>query len=201
VKKVGTRVIMGSSSEISRFGQPVTFSAFVYAPLTGFPGTGRFQFRVDGVDVGAPVALGSDGRAFLPPIANLGVGPHWLGGVFLGSHNFRPSAPVRLFQNVQRSYTDTTVRVTPSGARAGEGLILRAKVTAEAPGAGTPDGTVQFFVDGAAVGSPRVLANGRAHLSLPEGVSAGGHVFRAVYAGSDSYFGSHSPAVATVFNP
>jgi hypothetical protein len=101
VKRAGTHTIIGSSDEISHKGQPVTFSAFVFTPSPGggIP-TGKFQFGIDGVKFGAPVTIGADGRAFLPPDANLTVGQHRIGGTYLGDANHRTSRPVRLFQLV-----------------------------------------------------------------------------------------------------
>ena len=101
VKRAGTRTIIGSSSAISHHGQPVTFSAFVFTPPPGggIP-TGRFQFGIDGVKFGDPVTLQADGRAFLPPIANLTIGQHRIGGTYLGDSNHRSNKPVRLFQLV-----------------------------------------------------------------------------------------------------
>jgi hypothetical protein len=101
VKQAGTRTIMGSSSPISRHGHAVIFSAFVFTPPPGggIP-TGKFQFGIDGVKFGAPVTIQADGRAFLPPIANLAVGQHRIGGTYLGDSNHRSNKPVRLFQLV-----------------------------------------------------------------------------------------------------
>jgi len=101
VKKAGTRTIIGSSNPTSHHGHAVIFSALVFTPPPGggIP-TGKFQFGIDGVKYGAPVTIRADGRAFLPPIANLAVGQHRIGGTYLGDANHRSNKPVRLFQLV-----------------------------------------------------------------------------------------------------
>jgi len=104
VKRAGTRTIIGSSDDVSHRGQSVTFSAFVFTPPPGggIP-TGKFQFSIDGAAFGTPRTIGSDGRAFLPPISNLTVGGHLIGGKYLGDAGHRTNKPVRLFQLVVRS--------------------------------------------------------------------------------------------------
>jgi len=101
VTKAGTHSIISSSSRNSEFGQPVTFGVVVFTakPGGGIP-TGEFQFRIDGVKVGLPVTLGADGRAYLAPMSDLSVGPHLIGGKYLGDGNHRPTKPVRLLQYV-----------------------------------------------------------------------------------------------------
>jgi subtilase family serine protease len=60
-----------------------------------------------------------------------------------------------------------------------------------------PTGTVQFFIDGTAAGSPVALANGTATftLSLPATLS-GGHGISAVYSGDANYAGSRGAVLA-----
>jgi hypothetical protein len=101
VTRAGTHTIIGSSNPVSHAGQGVTFSAYVFSgtPEGGIP-TGQFQFSIDGAKYGAPVSLRADGRAFLTGISELAVGPHRIGGKYLGDANHRPSKPVRLFQLV-----------------------------------------------------------------------------------------------------
>jgi Bacterial Ig-like domain (group 3) len=101
VKRAGTHSIIGSSDDFSSKRQPVTFSALVYTPPPGggIP-TGRFQFTIDGVLFGDPVPVGANGRAFLPPIDDLTIGGHLIGGKYLGDPNHRTSKPVRLYQLV-----------------------------------------------------------------------------------------------------
>jgi hypothetical protein len=101
VKKAGTHSIIGSSDRNSVVGESVTLSAFVFTarPGGGIP-TGTFQFTIDGSTFMQPVALGADGRAFLPPLVFSKVGNHLVGGTYLGDANHRQSKPVRLLQIV-----------------------------------------------------------------------------------------------------
>jgi hypothetical protein len=101
VLKAGTHSVISSSSRNSSFGQAVTLGVYVFTskPGGGIP-KGTFQFKIDGVKFGSPVALGADGRAFLPSMSDLSVGPHLIGGNYSGDSNHRESTPVRLLQYV-----------------------------------------------------------------------------------------------------
>src|SRR5262249_29462710 len=72
----------------------------------------------------------------------------------------------------------------------GQAVTFTATVSANAPGAGTPTGTVQFQIDGVNFGAPVALSGGRA-TSAPVGtLSVGHHVITAVYGGDTHHPGS-----------
>ena len=85
----------------------------------------------------------------------------------------------------------TTSRVSSSAnpAAPGQSVTFTMEVTAVAPGAGIPTGTVQFMLDGANAGALASLSAGSATLSLTT-IGPGIHTISASYAGDDNFTGS-----------
>ncbi|HEY0904053.1 MAG TPA: Ig-like domain repeat protein, partial [Marmoricola sp.] len=157
------------------FGQPVTASASVTVP--GGSSAGTVQFGVDGVDLGAPVAV-RGGIARSGPLGVRTVGAHTV------TAEFRPAGSAAVVGRgtliVGRAATTTQVGV---GSNA-----FTATVMPVAPGAGQPTGPVTFLIDGVEVGSAP-LEDGTATLehAAPAGPSP---TIAATYSGDDSFTGS-----------
>jgi hypothetical protein len=104
------------------YGQPVSLSATV----NPVPDGGTVQFRLDGVDVGAPVPVDpSTGKASLPPIPSLSVGSHAVSASYSGTTDFASStsfAPSQQSDTLQvEPDTDPpVVSVTAPAAPAGQ---------------------------------------------------------------------------------
>jgi hypothetical protein len=86
---------------------------------------------------------------------------------------------------------------SPNPAAPGAAIAVSLTVAPIAPGAGTPTGSVQFWVDGSPAGSPATLSGGsaNANLSIP---TAGFHLVSAVYGGDGNFTGTSnvlSPAL------
>jgi large repetitive protein len=73
--------------------------------------------------------------------------------------------------------------------------VLTAIISAVAPGAGTPTGTVTFKDGSMGIGTATVGAGGKASLSTSFSAT-GGHTITAVYGGDGSLVGSSSQAPA-----
>src|SRR5205823_956474 len=133
-----------SSVNPSVFGQNLQFTATV-APAsgTGTP-TGTVQFTVDGANFGSAATI-SGGSATSPTIGTLTVGTHSVGATYSGDSAFSGSSG-SLTQTISKA--DTTTVVTSSGSPVfGQSVTLTATVSATAPGAGVPGGSVQFAID------------------------------------------------------
>ncbi len=92
--------------------------------------------------------------------------------------------------------SSTTVTTTASSLCAVSGT-LPLSVTVSGATATIPTGTVQFFIDGTATGSPVQLANGTAAFALPiPAALSGGHSISAVYSGDAAYAGSRGAVLA-----
>ncbi len=101
------------------------------------------------------------------------------------------------------SATATTLTATPNPSVYEQAVIFAATVAAvPASGStqtnlGIPGGTVNFFSDGASIGSATLDSTGRATLSYAA-LTVGTHAITATYAGANDYLTSTSAAVSQV---
>ncbi|MGO9203756.1 MAG: MBG domain-containing protein [Limisphaerales bacterium] len=70
----------------------------------------------------------------------------------------------------------------------GQAVTFSVSLSAAAPGAGTPTGTVQFEIDGAAAGAPVSLSGGTASY-ITATLAQGSHTVAAEYAGDANFLG------------
>lgn len=164
-------------------GQPVTLGASV-ATATGTP-TGEVVFTVDGDEVGR-AAVGTDGTASTT-ITDLPVGSNPVVATYAGDDVFGPSSAAPRTVTVSKAAVDVTLTATDSSTVTGEAVGLTATVGAQAPGGGTPGGSVQLLVDGNAVGAPVALTNGSATFAPLTSLRAGNHTLAVSYPGSSGY--------------
>ncbi|MBA4607642.1 Ig-like domain repeat protein [Aeromicrobium sp. Marseille-Q0843] len=137
---------------------------------------GSVQFAVDGADVGAPVAVDSDGLASSPELG-AGVGSHQVTATYVpaSAHHLGSTSSASL--TVTAANTTTKLSVKPTE--------LSATVAPVAPGAGTPTGDVTFRVDGTKVGTA-ALADGIAKLDFTVPTDTA-HGVSAEYTGSTDF--------------
>lgn len=164
-------------------GQPVTLGATV-ATAAGTP-TGEVVFTVSGDEVGR-AALGPDGAASTT-VSDLPVGPQQVVATYAGDDVFGPSTASPRTVTVSKAAVDVTLTTTDDSTVTGEAVGLTATVAVQAPGGGTPAGSVQLLVDGNAVGDPVDLTNGSATFPPLTSLKAGSHTLAAAYAGSSGY--------------
>src|SRR5437867_866087 len=190
VNKANSRVLLSTSANPSVFGQQVTFTAVIrpIAPGSGSPQAGTVQFRVDGADLGPPVAV-SGGQA-TKWTTTLAVGSHTVSAVFSGDASFNGSTgTMASAQVVNKAGTRTSVTSSVNPSVFGQSVTFTATVGATAPGSGTPNGSVQFNVDGSALGGPLVLSAGTASIST-SALAVGAHAVTVSYGGDTSFNGS-----------
>ncbi len=94
--------------------------------------------------------------------------------------------------------SDTSVTASPVSSTQGAAITFTATVKPSS-GSGTPTGTVQFLVNGSAIGSPASLSNGSAVFTTSS-VPAGDQTVTAVYSGDTTYAGSKSDVTITVIS-
>ena len=196
-----------SGHDPAAYGEEVTFAAQVVVDpstqSTADP-TGSVQFFVDGAAYGGPVALGANGAAKITD-DTLPVGTHQITAGFLPMDgNFGASlSATPAPQVVSFADTITTVLSGPSPSIAGQSVKFAAQVVVDPATQSTadPTGSVQFYVDGAAYGSPVALdANGAATIS-DSGLPVGTHQITAGFLPADGNFGaslSTNPATQVV---
>jgi hypothetical protein len=189
----------------SAAGQAVSFTAAVKptnATITDVP-QGSVQFKVDGVNFGAPAPL-IKGVATLPPVTTLAGGNHSILATYLDTPDFAASTSNTFTHTVQGGggqqsvATSTTLTSTVNPAITGAPVQFKATV---ASSSGTPTGTVQFLVDGANFGSPVALANGVANSPVTTSLSQGAHTVTAVYSGDTGFDASTSQALTENIRP
>ncbi len=144
VLQSATTTTVSSAPEPSVVGRPVTFTATVapVAPGGGSPtGTVTFDFGDGSAPAAAPV---TDGLATAVHAYTTAAGsPYPVTVTYGGSPDFTGSGDL-VTHSVGRAPTTTAVVSTPDPSVAGQPVTLTATVTAVAPGAGTPTGTVTF---------------------------------------------------------
>ncbi|MFD5114381.1 beta strand repeat-containing protein, partial [Streptomyces sp. NPDC058391] len=189
VTTASTSTVLTSAPDPSVFGQTKTLTATVTAvpPGAGTP-TGTVSFFDGATLLGTSPLTG--GVATLTTSA-LSVGSHSLTAVYSGSPSFTGSTSPVDTQTVTTASTSTVLTSAPDPSVFGQTKILTATVTAVAPGAGTPTGTVSFF-DGATLLGTSPLVGGVATFSTST-LSVGVHSLTAVYSGSGNFTGSTSP--------
>ncbi|WP_435769747.1 Ig-like domain repeat protein [Nocardioides sp. SYSU DS0651] len=174
-------------------GAPVRFTATVGADHAGTP-SGTVQFRVDGFDFGAPVAL-VDGAATSPALSTLPLGTHTVTAAYSGSADHSPSTSPAVGFRVREPLlaTTTTASASPASAVAGQPVTLSASVTAAS---GSPQGDVVFTVDGDEVGRAALTDAGTASVEVDD-LPVGSNSVVATYLGDDVH-GSSAAAPRTV---
>ena len=192
VNPATTATAVASSVNPSLFGESVTFSATVttQAPGSGTP-TGTVQFQIDGVNFGAAVPLVA-GSASSNAISSLAVGNHPVTAIFSGSANFNGSTGTLAGgQDVNQTSTTTAVTSSVNPSVFGQAVSFTATVSAVAPGAGTPSGTVQFQIGGVNYGTAVNLVGGVASTPPDATLPVGNYVVTAIYGGDTSFTGSN----------
>jgi hypothetical protein len=184
-----TTTALSASANPAVVGQAVTFTATVaaVAPGAGSP-TGTFTFQ-DGNMVLGTVAVGAGGMAMFTT-SFAATGGHFITAVYNGDSNFVGSSQA-LTEQVNPATpqaTTTALAASVNPARVGQAVTFTATVRGLAL-AGTPTGTVTFFVGRRVVARVSLDANGQARLTRIFS-STGRFTIRAVYSGDARFAGS-----------
>src|SRR5262249_45658033 len=166
------------------FGQTVVLTATVNS-AEGTP-TGTVTFR-DGARVLGTAPVNGAGQATLA--VALGVGNHALTASFTGTDDFADSTSAAAAVTVNPPATTLALGSSVNPAATGQAVPFIATVTAVAPGAGTPTGTVTFLDGNTVLGTVAVGPGGTATLTTSF-AAAGGHFITAVYSGDGNFVGS-----------
>lgn len=197
VNKADSNLALTSSNPAAVAREPLTYTATVTAvgPGAGTP-TGTVQFYADGDPLGGPVALA--GGSATSPVTHLTAGSHQITADYQGDANFA-GANDDYTQEVEAAETTTTVASSPNPSVFGQPVTVTATVVPVAPSTGTPEGTVQFYVDGDLVASS-ALVDGVATAALTT-LTVGSHSITATYqSGEVNYLNSTSSPVTQQVN-
>jgi hypothetical protein len=200
VNTSSTATSVSTSAGSVRYGAPVTFSAGVSpAPSTG----GTVSFEDGGVSIAGcgsqPVDTGSGAASCTT--SSLGTGSHAITAVYSGALGFGGSMSAGLTQTVVKADTSTSLVSSANPAVAGQKVTYTASISASAPGAGSPGGSVAFG-DGAATitGCGSVAVSGaQASCSVTYADLTGSpHQITASYSGDGNFNSSSSPVLSEV---
>ncbi len=187
VEADGVAVEVGASANPVEFGVPLELDATVTPrPPATTPAGGEVTFHAGGLECKGALSGGHAGCA----IGTLAPGEHAVEATFPGDSNYGAAAGSAVEQ-VTKAGTLTTVGGGTGGESTyGEPVHFEAAVGRLRVGTGTPGGTVQFALDGSAVGMPVALAAGDAE-SAAVTPSAGPHALTATYSGGADFKESH----------
>jgi hypothetical protein len=194
-------VSLTSSVNPSVFGQAVTFTAIV-SVRAGTP-TGTVTFKVGDTVLGTgrlatPAGTSGSGTATFRT-STLPVGSQTIIAVYEGDSSFTGSTSPALTQTVNKANSSTSLRSSANPSMAGATVTFTATVSAVAPGAGSPTGTVIFVVDGGAQAALDLDATSKATFRTAT-LSAGTHTIVALYQGDANFNQSASPPLTQVVN-
>jgi hypothetical protein len=196
VAKDATTAAITSSVNPSIFGQPVTVTATIHSsgPGAGTP-TGSVTF-MDGATVLGNASLSNAGVASIT-VSSLSAGSHTIAASYGGDSAFL-AASSSLGQTVRKDSTTTAGSAPASPANFGQALTFTAIVSANAPGSGTPSGSVDFYdsttqTDLGAV----VLSGGRAQLTTTM-LPTGSQSIVMSYGGDPNFLASNTTVAVSV---
>ena len=190
VNQAPTTTTITSSASQSASVQTVTFTATVTvnAPGSGTP-TGSVSFVADGSNTVCTSPLQTGGTAVC---STNGLAPasHTIVATYGGDSNFATSNAQTQF-TVGLEPTTTVVTGSPNPSVFGQAVTFTAAVTVNAPGSGTPTGTVLFQSDGSNPLCTNVpLTNGTASCSISS-LAIGGHMITANYGADKNFAASY----------
>src|SRR5439155_11761280 len=192
---ISARTLTMTANNTSKvYGQTVTFAGteFTSSGLQNGETIGSVTLSSAGATASATVA-GSP-YSIVPSAA--------IGGTFTASNYTINYVSGNL--TVNKASTATAVASSQNSSTFGQSVTFTATVTVQAPGAGTPTGTVNFKDGNTIIGSGALDVTGHATFTTTALTAAGSpHSITAVYAGdgsSGNFNSSTSPALSQVVN-
>ena len=191
-----TTTTLTTSTSTAVVGQSVTFTAVVAGsgPAAGAP-TGTITFK-DGSTVLGTGTLASGSATFTT--SSLAVAGHSITAVYGGDPNFTTSAAAALTQQVNQDGSIATVTSGLDPSVFGQNVTFTITVSAAAPGAGTPAGTVTVYDFSNSLGTA-TLSGGTATFSTTA-LIVGTHDITVQYGGNGNFLGSTSAILPQVVN-
>jgi hypothetical protein len=183
---VATTTTLTSSANPSAFGQSVTFTATVTPNSGSETPTGMVTFTEGGATLG--ITSLSGGQATFTTSA-LSVGMHTIVATYGGDPNFIGSTSNNLTQTVNQEGSTTTITSSPDPSTAGQPVTFTIAVAPNAPGSGTPSGTVVLSLPKATLATLTLDSTGHATFTT-SGLPAGNNSLNASYAGDTNFTSS-----------
>jgi hypothetical protein len=197
VNPASTTTALTSATNPSVFGQSVTFTATVTPQGTGVP-AGTVTFNDGATAICSNVALDGSAQATCTT-SSLSTASHLMTAVYAGNASFTTSTSVAVSQIVNKGNTTTAVTSSANPSNFAQSVTFSATVSATAPAAGTPSGTVTFKDGATTVCGPVALVAAAATCATST-LTVGSHSITVDYAGDTNYNTSTSPALNQVIN-
>jgi hypothetical protein len=204
-----TTTSVSTSLTPSVYGQPVTFTATVTAtpPLSGtaITPTGTVTFYDGTTPLGMGTLNAHGVASYTTTALQLNAGRNQpITAAYRGNANYNTSTSSVLPQTVNKDGTTTVVTAVPQAANIGQTVTFTATVTTNAPGSGTPTGTVDFFdtstnTDLTPVGVA-VSPSGTAVFATT-GLAPGTHTIKATYSGDGNFLTSNGSTSPVTIGP
>jgi hypothetical protein len=194
---IATKTTLQTSDKSPVFGELVTFTATV-APKkgSGVP-TGTVTFMDGSITLWTGTLSG--GVASFST-SSLSVGNHHITAVYSGDSTYAGSTSTPVVENVKQDLTTTMLSSSLNPSHAGDPVTFTATVTANAPGSGTPSGTVTFKTKKAVLGTVTLDSSGHASLTISN-LPVGQTTVYAVYNGDPSFKTSTGSIAQQVLAP
>ncbi len=199
VSKASTSTTVALSPNSSVSGQSVTFTATVSVVSPGstavaYP-TGTVTFYATGTSIGTgmlSVVSGQDVATFTT--SSLSTATQSITATYTsGDTNFNASpTSAAISQVVNKDSTTTAAGASPGFANVGQTVTFTATVTANAPGSGTPTGTVDFYdtTTSTDLTPGGVALSAGAATFATTSLAAGSHTIKATYSGDTNFLTS-----------
>ncbi|MCD6141607.1 Ig-like domain repeat protein, partial [Candidatus Bipolaricaulota bacterium] len=188
-----TTTTVDSSPNPSVYGQTITFTVTVSGVQTP---SGTVTLK-DGSTTLGTKDLATEGTATVTfTSSDLGAGTHTIMAEYSGysDYGYDPSTSDPVYQTVNKASTEVTVEADVNPSVTGQEVTFTATVAAVSPGAGTPTGTVIFYVNNVAISSGISLdSNGKASCTYTFD-AAGSYSITVEYSGDDNYTSSDNKA-------
>jgi hypothetical protein len=202
VNKAATTTTNVTSESPTVFGQSATFTATVTpsAPGAGTPtGLVTFVDMTTGTTLGTSTLITNAGvTTAVFSTSSLTVASHTIVATYAGDGNFLTSSGSAA-QTVNQAATSTALTSSENPGNAGDTINFSAVVTATAPGAGTPTGSVTFVdtTTNTTLGTVALDNTGTAVFSTSS-LAAGSHTIVATYEGSSDFLTSNGNVDQTI---
>jgi hypothetical protein len=155
--------------------------------------TGTVQFKVDGVNLGAPVALAGAGgdaaKSVDTPLA-LPAGTHSVIAVYEGDAYFKGSSSTPKSLSVRKAVTQTQASAYPIFTFGQQNVFCSGNVHSAWLGSDR-SGFLQFKVDDVDLGPPVATGNGLGRVGLST-IPVGSHSCSVEFSGNSNVYGSKS---------
>lgn len=187
VNKSDTKIQLSTQKNPSLFNEEIEFVAKVTSSIQ--TPSGRVQFGINGVQYDYPILLNENGEARVA-IKDLDSGNHEIQVYYFGDTRFNPSQN-SLNQVIHAISTQTELSSSLNPSTYGQHVRLTAQVRSNQL---TPEGFVQFKIDGKTFGQPqRLLDDEETIIDVPH-LKAGQHKIEANYLGETNF----TPSQATL---